>query len=159
MTPYLARCPDHCASRCRWHADDDPASGERQQHPHQTGHQRVCEPDSDVQRDPHQTDGEAVLRGLSQGRLPASRTPPFRWQDFVERSKGASSSCCCGAWAAPPTGTPPWHFKLWTSPLEPSALEALAQLGCQVCAHPSGLVHPVLLSRDSVLQGPRGHLP
>lgn len=37
------------------------------------------------------------------------------------------------------------HFELWTSPLEPSALKALARLGHQVCAHPSGLFHPVLL--------------
>jgi len=113
VTPYSVRCPDHRASRCRRHAADDPASGDRQQHPHQTGHQRVCEPDRDVQRDPHQADGEAVLRGLSQGRLPASGT--FRWQGFVERYKRASSRRCCGAWGAPPVGRdPPWHFKLWS---------------------------------------------
>jgi len=49
------------SSPCRRHADDVPASGECQQHPHQTGHQRVHQPHRDVQRDPHQAGGEAVL--------------------------------------------------------------------------------------------------
>lgn len=77
VTPYSVQHPEHEASPCRWHADDNPAGGERQQHPHQAGHQRVRQQDRDVQRDPHQADGEAVLRGLSQGRLPASGTPPL----------------------------------------------------------------------------------
>lgn len=75
-------------------------------------------------------------------------------------SKGASSRRCRGAWAAPAVGRdPPWHFKLWTSPLEPSALQAPARLGHQACARLSGLVHPVLLCRGSVLQSPQVCLP
>lgn len=43
---------------------------------------------------------------------------------------------------------------LWSN-----TLKAQAPLGHQVCAHPSGLVRPVPLCRDSALQGPQGHLP
>lgn len=64
MTLHLVPSP------CRWDAGDHPACGELQQHPDPG----VCEPHGDGQRDPQPAGGEAVLRGLSQGRLSTSRT-------------------------------------------------------------------------------------
>lgn len=57
----------------------------------------------------------------------------------MARFGSASSRLCRGAWAAPPMGRDfPGHFRLWSSPLEPSALQALAWLG-----HQAGARHPL----------------